>query len=597
MKKLLILLFTVSLFNSITYSQTAIADPVGTAMGTSGTEVARAGITYQYTNAAWPASCIGWGFDKTNVNLGCINGFDSGAPNCANYFTTSSSIVGNIVYLNTTTIVRYANASGVYVNLALNARLKFTATTSGGAAINFVQSGNIIFIPVTGNFNIKVEIQLQGPASAIWFANYASTWAAALDIYDNLHTDALNFIYTSFTEAQTSFYSIPNSAVTPTITTPAVCGGTVAAAAYTFTWSGTCTIHPNSRYESNFNGGGWTNHGTVTSRAVTLNVGSNTFQVRYYDGCNATYYTSAVCYVYYTPNNYCGNVNHGGNAWTISSNMTVAGNHTNVGAFTLNAGVTATVDATCHYFNVSATSITVLGTINGNAAGNIGGAGGAGGVEAFNSADVSCNGGYGGSGGTAGQGTGGGGAGTAGGNGTCIEQICGGFFCSGNQDGHDGGGGGGGSGAAGSYGGYGGSGLWAARGNGGGGSTGGTWGNGGAAAAPYGTATGTEINWGSGGGGAGGGGGAYSNGNTGGSGGTGGGQVSLISSTTMTLSGTITCNGTNGGNGEMRVENLQIIVLIVILQDTMHVQFVRKKVMTILEVLALVLAEVQVEEF
>ena len=48
---------------------------------------------------------------------------------------------------------------------------------------------------------------------------------------------------------------------------------------------------------------------------------------------------------------------------------------------------------------------------------------------------------------------------------------------------------------------------------------------------------------------------------------------------------------------EMRVENLQIIVLIVILQDTMHVQFVRKKVMTILEVLALVLAEVQVEEF
>jgi len=242
-------------------------------------------------------------------------------------------------------------------------------------------------------------------------------------------------------------------------------------------------------------------------------------------------------------------VDHGGNNWTISSNTTVSGNHTNVGTFTINNGVTATVDAACHYFNVEATTISILGVINGNGAGSAGGSGGNGGAQAYNSPDDYCNGGYGGFAGSAGQGTGGGAAGTNGGNATCVDQICGNFLCIGNEDGHDGGGGGAGGGAGGSYGGSGAGGAVAARGTAGGGASGGLYGSGGSYVATYGTATGTDISWGSGGGGAGGGGGAYANGSAGGAGGAGGGQVSLKSTQTLTISGSVTCNGANGNAG------------------------------------------------
>jgi hypothetical protein len=296
MKKIVLLSIILFVWQINIFGQTVIADPSGTNLGTSGTNVAASGgITYSYTNSSWPSSCIAWGFDKSNSNLGCINGMDQPPWNCANWFTTSSSISGNIAYLNTSTTVRYTTTGGSYTNGTLSARLKITATTSGGTPINFAQNGNTYFIPVTGNFNIKVEMELYGPGSAF-------------DIFNNLHTDPSYSIYSSFNFSETDFYSLPSSSTTPTITNPNPCGGTVSSSGFTFTWSGNCTIHPNSRYESSFNGGAWTNHGSGISRGVTLSVGANTFRVRYYDGCNATYYTSSVCTIYYAPVNYCGTV-------------------------------------------------------------------------------------------------------------------------------------------------------------------------------------------------------------------------------------------------------------------------------------------------
>ncbi|MEI6349350.1 MAG: hypothetical protein WCP69_15500, partial [Bacteroidota bacterium] len=341
-------------------------------------------------------------------------------------------------------------------------------------------------------------------------------------------------------------YSV--STTTPSLSSPAN-NSALSSTPATLSWTGSLSNHPNSRYEVQLNGGAWTSTGSSNSYSASLNIGSNTWSVRYYDGCSGTYYTSGTWTVYYTPVSSCGNVDHGGNNWTISSNITVSGNHTNIGTFTINNGVTVDVDATCHYFNVEATTINILGTINGNGAGSVGGSGGSGGAEAFNSPDDYCNGGFGGMAGTAGQGTGGGASGTNGGNASCVDQICGNLFCIGNENGYDGGGGGAGGGAGGSYGGAGAYGAVAARGCSGNGSTGGTWGSVGAPAATYGTATGSDISWGSGGAGGGGGGGAYSNGSSGGGGGAGGGQVSLKATQTLTISGTIACNGTNGGVG------------------------------------------------
>ena len=271
----------------------------------------------------------------------------------------------------------------------------------------------------------------------------------------------------------------------------------------------------------------------------------------------------------------CGTVNHGGANWTITSNTTVGGNHINVGTFTINAGVTVTVDPACKFFYVEAVNINILGTINANGAGGVGGTGGAfGGLWADDGStdgrgitscwrkdDCRALGQGGGLGGAAGSGTGGGLAGSAGGMGYGAKQRC--RFI-GDYGGAVGGGGGGGGGSGGSYGGVGGLGR-----NGGIGGNEyacdysgcqtlivGSAGTGGNSQAVYGTTNNENIEWGSGGSGGGGGGkGSYAGFTSGGIGGAGGGAVRLIASGNLICSGNIFANGTNGGNGGNGGEN------------------------------------------
>jgi hypothetical protein len=342
------------------------------------------------------------------------------------------------------------------------------------------------------------------------------------------------------------------SAVTPTLSSPAN-ESTVSSSPSTLSWSGTLSSNPSSRYDVKVNSGAWTSNGTSTTYSASLSVGLNTWAVRYYDACTGTYYTSSTFNLYYAPNSYCGTVDHGGNNWTISSSTTVSGNHTNVGVFTINSGIIATVDATCHYFNVDATSVSIAGTINGNGAGGSGGTGGAAGSSygsCSNSSDVYYSGGGSSAGGNA-TGTGAGQAGTNGGNAYGYSRKCGGLFCSGNKDGEFGGGGGSGGGSGGGYGGAGGAGSYGAYGGyfGGGRDGRGTFGSGNSGGSTHGNSTDQSITWGAGGGGAGGGGGSIYSGTAGGSGGAGGGAVKIVSSGALTVSGTISCNGTNGGNG------------------------------------------------
>ncbi|MDD2636958.1 MAG: hypothetical protein PHW82_15805, partial [Bacteroidales bacterium] len=350
-------------------------------------------------------------------------------------------------------------------------------------------------------------------------------------------------------------YSVSSS--TPVLTAPAD-HAYLYSSTVNFSWTHTRGTHPNSKYYIEIDGGS-VDKGTSLTHSTTVSTGIHTWRVRYYDGCSGLNYYSGYKTFYYYGTTTCGNVNHLGQDWTIASSTTLQGNHYNIGNFTVNNGVTVTVNASCHYFNVSATNINVLGTIDANGAGNVGGAGGVGGSMAYGdggsgalwwATTTDCNGGYPGQGGFAGSGTGGGNAGTNGGLAGCISQICGGAFCSGNQNGYNGGGGGAGGGSGGSYGGQGGSGAV-----GGAGAsfsspaTGGTYGSGGSVKATHGTNSGTDITWGSGGGGAGGGGGAFEDGTSGGSGGTGGGSISLIATNNCTVTGTLTANGTNGGNG------------------------------------------------
>lgn len=73
-----------------------------------------------------------------------------------------------------------------------------------------------------------------------------------------------------------------------------------------------------------------------------------------------------------------GGGDHEGEDWTIGSALTIAGIHYNIGTFTLNSGITATID-TGTQLEVYATTHSIIGTIDGNGKGFAGGAGGFGG--------------------------------------------------------------------------------------------------------------------------------------------------------------------------------------------------------------------------
>ncbi|MBI4569480.1 MAG: hypothetical protein HY719_13885, partial [Planctomycetes bacterium] len=126
-----------------------------------------------------------------------------------------------------------------------------------------------------------------------------------------------------------------------------------------------------------------------------------------------------------------GGGDHGGVDWIISAGTTVGGTHTNVATFRVNSGITATIQSG-NAFKVTAVTVDVQGTINGNGAGSGGGGLGSGGGAAAN-----------GNPGSAGGGSGGGGAGGAGAAGGTGAGYYGGWCDPYNGSWYYGGGGGG----------------------------------------------------------------------------------------------------------------------------------------------------------
>ena len=186
--------------------------------------------------------------------------------------------------------------------------------------------------------------------------------------------------------------------------------------------------------------------------------------------------------------------NYGGANLSPANGDVLSGTFTNVGAFTIPAGYTVYV-ADGVALSISATTVTISGTLSGDSRGSNGGPGGIGSLRN----------------GTAGSGSGAGNYGTWG---NCV---------------HPAGGGGGGYGGAGGQGGVG---IpWSVPGVGG---------------SSYGSSSDmTERNAGSGGGG----GASTCDGYNGGAGGDGGGNLYIYASTSITVTGTVTNDGGNGVTG------------------------------------------------
>lgn len=257
---------------------------------------------------------------------------------------------------------------------------------------------------------------------------------------------------------------------------------------------------------------------------------------------------------------------------TISTNTTLSGTYNISGTFTVNAGITVTVESFasngCGELVINAAAINIIGNINADGAGFVGGTGGAGGTAGNNTdaltgcvdkdnclvIDVDP--------GVAGAAGSGPGAGLGGGNGTQgvgPKQQCQNFgdeygFVPGA--GGAGGGGGGSYGAVASAGAAGGAGAAYNSGNFSGmdlagcaSPSAGTGGSGGGVGASYGTPTGNDINKGSAGAGAGGGGKSAGNGGFASNGGNGGGLISLNSTGPLSVLGTVSASGAAGGSG------------------------------------------------
>ena len=209
-----------------------------------------------------------------------------------------------------------------------------------------------------------------------------------------------------------------------------------------------------------------------------------------------------------------GGGDHCGQDWTISSNTEISGVHTSVGTFKVNGGVTATVKRITSggtgSVEVQAQNITILGSINADAAGNLGGSGGTGGPGRHKGSEqknLPCTGSLGSSGGGASGGAGGSGGTYArlntaekGNNGNIGGNGVYGSDSNANDN------------------------IWTGSGGGGGGGGGGGRGS-----------TCHELGSGGGGGGAGGG---------------GGGTIKLIASNYLTISGVVSSSGSSSaGNG------------------------------------------------
>lgn len=595
-------LISVFAFTKHAQSQTAIANPSGTTVSAPADSrdiaLKADGYTFVYSNSGnWPA-CTAWGLPKDNIPI--MNGSTTTPNSCTFPHTVSYSanaptnLAGGVACFTGTATTfkdRWPNVS---------IRMIVSVTNNANAAIPLKVVGNYVvaaITPTTGTFKVKVQIQAYGPntaasgtsivyypsASPDYCNNYANTWAPAIQVFNCLAGAGSNIrICTQFPGTANSyvFYNgFSSAAVSVAISGVPADGSATATQSQTYTWTPAypSTAHPASSYQYKFNNGAWTNsssNGTGTSQAVSLSLGKNTFCVRYYNACNATYYpnSNGTCRtVYYTPPSSCGNtIDWGGNNWTISANATVSGKHINIGNFTVNSGVTATVAEDCEFY-VEAANVNIAGTINADGKGKAASSGGSGGSgygglgcdvnnQAYAAGGVRAT----------SNGTGTGGGKIPSGNGT--NGVGCGQDCTGSKDyaGAVNGGGGAGGGGGGAYGGAGAS--AGSGGNSGGISGDATWNDsycgtpmngqsngkgsaGGSGGTVYGTSNGTDIDFGSGGAGAGGGGRGSSNGSAGGAGGRGGGKVTIISRFnagspyTFTLSGTINANGLAGSKG------------------------------------------------
>lgn len=172
---------------------------------TSGTD----GVIHRFTNASWPSAvnspCLLYGIDYSLTDLLDANSAVPcpGAPADmadVTYNAGLSNLANGIAVFTGTTDYTYLN--GVYITTVQNIRVTLTITQAGTATpMSLVDDGTRLYLPVSGDFDIRIWMEAQAPAAGgvnCALAHGYSGYHGTIELFDYLQTNPANTICTEF---------------------------------------------------------------------------------------------------------------------------------------------------------------------------------------------------------------------------------------------------------------------------------------------------------------------------------------------------------------------------------------------------------------
>lgn len=169
------------------------------------------GVIHRFTNASWTSfsasPCLLYGIDKTITQVTDAN---FGAPICDpatmdgfTYNAGSSNLVNGVLVYNGTTDYFYQSGAPFFTS-TVSTRLTLTITEAGTTTpISLYDDGTRLYLPVEGNFDIRIYIEAMSPSAPQGNHQCGGTlgggvYYGTIELFDRLATSPTQKICTNF---------------------------------------------------------------------------------------------------------------------------------------------------------------------------------------------------------------------------------------------------------------------------------------------------------------------------------------------------------------------------------------------------------------
>jgi hypothetical protein len=169
------------------------------------------GVIHRFTNASWTSfsasPCLLYGIDKTITQVTDAN---FGAPICDpatmdgfTYNAGSSNLVNGVLVYNGTTDYFYQSGAPFFTS-TVSTRLTLTITEAGTSTpISLYDDGTRLYLPVEGNFDIRIYIEAMSPSAPQGNHQCGGTlgggvYYGTIELFDRLATSPTQKICTNF---------------------------------------------------------------------------------------------------------------------------------------------------------------------------------------------------------------------------------------------------------------------------------------------------------------------------------------------------------------------------------------------------------------